>query len=376
MLSQGLVLISLVSGLGCANASAAAAGIGTGHEALPGSGRLHAEHIFVCRKRFHRVPDVGFFADTGIVMEVVTEVLVAVRHVVDAVEHVGMPNLVNIRRSRYLAVRKRLAKTKEPEVFIGRASNPFRVPVRLIALHEGDSPRKIDNRHCRQRTNFHLTPLPFLIGIESIRIDSKQEMVYCQDMDSQKTKALYDELYAKNPQIFGDSSLNFLKRIFSETDINGKFALDIGGGIGDSSEFLASKGFKVDLVDLSEGVGKMVLSNSICMHKVPIQDFEIKIDYSFVYSALVAHHIDTLIFDKLVKNLKKHSVYPVVHAYRLFTKNSDFYKHSPTAFFDNGSNLDELYSDWKILFDEKHTSKASTSDAVNEVREVLYCLAV
>ncbi len=194
-------------------------------------------------------------------------------------------------------------------------------------------------------------------------------------MDNQALKKFYDELYTKNPEVFGTSSLNFLERIFAHISAEGTYALDVGSGAGVTSEFLAKLGFHVDAVDISELARKNHLSNKITWHTSSIQNFDIRREYSFAYFALVVHHLEVNVFEEIVHKLKRHAPGGSTHAYRLFTTKSDFYREGTKTFFDDGSNLNSLYEDWKIIYDERHDSRASTTDAVNEVREVAYSSA-
>lgn len=80
-------------------------------------------------------------------VEIVAEVLVAVTHVVDTVEHMGVPDLVDVRRCRDLVLRKRLAELKEAKIFVGRIGNPLGTPIGMVASHKGNRPREVDSRH-------------------------------------------------------------------------------------------------------------------------------------------------------------------------------------------------------------------------------------
>lgn len=189
-------------------------------------------------------------------------------------------------------------------------------------------------------------------------------------------KKFYDELYAKDPEVFGTSSLNFLERISAHIDAECKYALDVGSGAGVTSEFLAKLGFRVDAVDISELARKNHLSSEITWHTCSIQDFDIRREYAFAYFALVVHHLEVDVFEEIVHKLKRHASHGSIHAYRLFTTKSDFYREGTETFFDDGRNLDSLYGDWKIIWDERHKSSAATTEAVNEIREVAYSSVV
>lgn len=192
---------------------------------------------------------------------------------------------------------------------------------------------------------------------------------------SSTIKEFYDNLYSKNPNIFGISSLNFLKKIVEFfSPVTGR-ALDIGVGEGLTSVFLAGLGFQVDAVDISKNAFKANKnSRRIIFHNVSILDFKrAHTDYSLINVALVAHHILVSDFITTVKVLQDSTTDEGLHVLRLFTKNSDFSKESSDSyFFDDGVTLDALYKDWEKVFAEVEISIASTQTAKNEIRSVVF----
>ena len=128
--------------------------IGAGHEAHPSGRRRDAKGSLENRERVGYALEVRF-ADAGIVVQVVAEVGVAVAHIVYAVEHVGMPDLVNVRRGRDLLFRERLAELQETQVFVLRGREAFGGPVGIVALYARCHPTQVDSRYCCQGTCAH-----------------------------------------------------------------------------------------------------------------------------------------------------------------------------------------------------------------------------
>ncbi len=191
---------------------------------------------------------------------------------------------------------------------------------------------------------------------------------------SNRIKLIYDKLYKDNPTIFGEGSLVFLKSVLEKNIMKQGRALDIGAGEGRTSAYLASVGFVVDAVDLSDEAFKSVESDkNIFLHHISITDFEIKYTYSLVNIALVIHHIPKESMFSVIKNLQQNTEKEGIHLYRLFTTNSTFYKQSEgRGYYDDFKNLNELYDGWEIVFDEAFIGKASTQDVQNEVRQVAF----
>lgn len=113
-------------------------------------------------------------------------------------------------------------------------------------------------------------------------------------MNPDRIKKMYDELYARDPGIFGVSSLLYLKKILRKEEIIAGYALDVGAGEGNTSEFLASSGFHVDALDVSEHAFQAVKNTEkIKTHVTPIAEYKLVRQYDLVYFALVLHHLST-----------------------------------------------------------------------------------
>lgn len=187
-------------------------------------------------------------------------------------------------------------------------------------------------------------------------------------------KTFYDDLYAKNPSIFGDSSRAWLEQVFRLVPLNGGRALDIGAGEGLTSLFLSENGYEVDAVDLSEKAFRAARDHGmIHLHQAAIENVNLVQTYDLVYVALTAHHLAAPLFVQTVQNVQRHTKAGGVHLLRIFTQASDFFIHSDHAnFFDDGANLNSLYEGWKVLADERVISQASTQQAINEIRQVVF----
>lgn len=187
-------------------------------------------------------------------------------------------------------------------------------------------------------------------------------------------KTFYDSLYADDPSVFGSSSVDFLRQVIDSFPVTTGAALDLGAGEGLTSNLLAERGFIVSAIDISESAFKSIKSDmGISTSIAPIEDFKANTEYSLVHIALVLHHVSEASAGSLIKSLKDHTVPGGIHILRLFTSNSDFFAQSNGAgFYDDGTNLDGLYDDWKILLDEKINATASTQSAQNEIRQVVF----
>ena len=187
-------------------------------------------------------------------------------------------------------------------------------------------------------------------------------------------KKFYDDLYRNNQGVFGESSLDYLQSVCNRLPMASGRALDVGAGEGITSRFLAQQGYLVDAVDLSDNVLTNIQDvERIFVHHGPVEDFVFKDDYQRVLFALVAHHFELNNFVQIVSSIQQKTLLGGIHIYRLFTTDSDFYRQSSNqGFYDDGLKLDACYRGWKIVLDEKVITKASTQDASNEVRQVVF----
>jgi 2-polyprenyl-3-methyl-5-hydroxy-6-metoxy-1,4-benzoquinol methylase len=195
-------------------------------------------------------------------------------------------------------------------------------------------------------------------------------------MGSSEIKIFYDDLYSSNPKVFGDTTHDFLKTVFTFLPISKGRALDIGAGEGLSSCYLAERGYVVDALDISTKAFSGVPKNEsgITLHYGDICNFQIDTSYAIILCSFVFHHLTKKEFSQLIARLKENTVGEGVHAFRLFTMQSAFARNDKEKeyFFDDGNMLNALYSDWVIVFDEKELINSAVGDMQNEVRSVIF----
>ena len=90
-------------------------------------------------------------------MQVVAEVNLAVLHVVDAVEHVGMPDGVDVSGRCDFLLGMHSAELPETQVFLRGSINPGRRPVRVVAQHELCDSGQTQLWFSNERTGVHGT---------------------------------------------------------------------------------------------------------------------------------------------------------------------------------------------------------------------------
>lgn len=193
-------------------------------------------------------------------------------------------------------------------------------------------------------------------------------------MAMEKLKVMYDRIYAKNPRTFGFGSLDFLKKVHEVYPIMGSCALDVGCGEGLASKWLAEKSFSVDAIDLSE-YAFIALQNvkNVVTYRGDILEFEFTKAYDLINLALVAHHFTPTQFESVIERCKAHTKIGGLNALRLFTTNSDFAKQgSLPRFYDDGKNVDTLYSGWNQVYESVVHGKGAATAGTNEVREVMF----
>ena len=185
-------------------------------------------------------------------------------------------------------------------------------------------------------------------------------------------KTFYDELFKKEGKIFDDLGSPFLERILSSVDLKPCKALDIGSGEGAASVYLAKMGFDVTAIDLSDNAFKRIRENSelgIKTVSADITKLELEENYGVVMSFFMFHHLKRTDVLELLKKLDRGTLPGGIHIFKFITYDSDFYRLRPDAdfFFSDGKEMEELYKEWSVVFNEIHESRAATSDAVNSV---------
>ncbi len=120
---------------GDVDAAASLSGVRAGHEPRPRHRRLLLEGLPEDVERVVGALEVEL-ADAGVVVQVVAEVLVAVAHVVHAVEHVRVPDFIDVRRRGNLPSRVHLAQLQEARVLGQRLLEAGFRPLRVLLLHD------------------------------------------------------------------------------------------------------------------------------------------------------------------------------------------------------------------------------------------------
>lgn len=193
-------------------------------------------------------------------------------------------------------------------------------------------------------------------------------------MSRDTLKKFYDDLYSKKPNVFGNSSLDFIKENIDVNRIHYKYALDVGAGEGLSSKYLHEEGFIVDSIDISnEAFSSIKGIKDINTFYMPIEEFSPNKSYGLIIFSLVAHHINNKVFEKVIEFIQNKTVENGINCYRIFTTESDFYKKSQKInFYDNGENLNKFYNKWNIIYDNELSDMSATENSSNKIREVVF----
>jgi tellurite methyltransferase len=139
--------------------------------------------------------------------------------------------------------------------------------------------------------------------------------------------------------------------------------LDLGAGDGRHALFLASKGFEVKAIDISEaGLEKLkrfaeAQKLSVKTEHEDLSSWSIDQDYDVMVSTSILQHLPTKQAMRILEEMKQHTRPNGLNAISLFTNNGDRYRmdreDDPDAFYPAEGWLKEYYKDWEILnYDE------------------------
>lgn len=177
------------------------------------------------------------------------------------------------------------------------------------------------------------------------------------------TKNFYNELYSHQNNAFGktDPFIQDMLEYKSQGTV-----LDLGAGEGRNALFLASKGFDVTAVDLSEiAIEKIKKSSDLQGIKIQafVQDlnsFEFAKNFDVITSSYVFHLLNAEAALDLIANIKLHTAEKGLNILTVFTKDGDFFRNNPYTdkFYALTGELSNLYSDWNILKYEEKLSRA------------------
>lgn len=183
----------------------------------------------------------------------------------------------------------------------------------------------------------------------------------------------YDNLYERNPSVFGDTSSGIFTDVFEQAEVPRGKALDIGAGEGIASIFLAKKGFSVTALDISKNAFAAIKKeNELAIQTVhkDILDFEMTSNYAVVCSFFVFHHAEREKILGILRKIQDGTMIGGVNIFTFFTKEGAFFRNDPTTknFFSEKGEMENLYKGWKILVNKEYESRAATVDMKNTVQ--------
>ena len=179
------------------------------------------------------------------------------------------------------------------------------------------------------------------------------------------TKEHYNKIYSENEVTFGGGKPERVAADVLKYRDSG-IVLELGAGEGRNSLYLASKGFDVTAVDLSEvGVEKIrktATSRDISLKTevADIREYEIGGTFDVLISTFVLHHLSREEALRVIKMMQEHTSLDGLNAVALFTKEGDFFKEDPATsnFYLELGELKMLYDGWGILEYSEENGKA------------------
>ena len=181
----------------------------------------------------------------------------------------------------------------------------------------------------------------------------------------EKIKEHYNKIYTENEVAFGGGKVENIVKDILKYKQEGS-VLEIGAGEGRNSLFLATEGFDVEAMDVSDrGIAKLQESADtkglkIKTHVADITLFTPERSYDVIVSTFVAHHQsrgEALAIIQLIKDQTNPNGLNVI---AVFTKDGDFYRNNPETdrFYPDLGELSRLYSDWEVLEYSEEEGKA------------------
>jgi tellurite methyltransferase len=178
-------------------------------------------------------------------------------------------------------------------------------------------------------------------------------------------KEHYNKIYAENEVTFGGGKpeqivVDILKYRHDGT------VFELGAGEGRNSLYLASKGFDVTAVDLSEiGIEKIrkAAENQNISLKTEVLDIrahEIEGTFDIFVSTFVLHHLLRDEALRVLQMMQEHTSSNGLNVISIFTKEGEFFKDNPETnnFYANLEELRKFYEDWEILEYSEEVGKA------------------
>ena len=200
---------------------------------------------------------------------------------------------------------------------------------------------------------------------------------------SEHLKEIYDRIYGAKEITYGEGQpADILVKAMEY--LNHGSALEIGSGEGRNSLFLASEGFQVTAVDLSEvGMDKLKakLEENNLTAEIIISDiieFDFTTNYDLIISTYTLFHLSKEKALALIEKIKSHTTVGGLNILTTFTEQSDFYTlgHGENEFYCKPNQLKTLYSDWEILKYEEvevetNNKREDGSFMVNTAAEII-----
>ena len=148
--------------------------------------------------------------------------------------------------------------------------------------------------------------------------------------------------------------------------------LDLGCGEGGNSIFLAERGFKVTLVDISKTAIKKI-KNELNKRNIKaeiickdLNNFHINKNFDVIISLAVFHFLNRKKTINLIKEMKKRTNKAGVNIIVGFLDNTS---GKTSSFYLKKNELKKLYSDWKIL--EYKEYKERDEEGINSLARII-----
>ena len=180
-----------------------------------------------------------------------------------------------------------------------------------------------------------------------------------------KISKKYNQIYSDNKNVFrGGTPENIVKDILKYKKSGS--VLELGTGEGRNALFLASRGFQVTAIDISnQGIANLQdkakeLGVTINAQVKDIENFKIESDFDVFISTYVFHHLRRPNVAQLIQSMQDHTKTGGFHAIAAFTKDGDFYRNDPETdkFYLNPGELQKLYAGWETLNYAERENKA------------------
>lgn len=172
----------------------------------------------------------------------------------------------------------------------------------------------------------------------------------------------YNDLY-KDQKPFGDTIHPFVEEVFSF--LHSGSVLDIGAGQGRNSLPFARRGFRVSAIDISSEAMRQIKEASekeslnIEIATGDVGDIVLRKQYDLIICSFMLHHLGPRDGIALMERIKKHTNPKGFNIIMTFTTEGDFFRlNGPSRFYVKRGQLEEIYSDWKILQYKEKTGRA------------------